>query len=144
MPLHGVVFDMKARPQYRQILAWMITAVYSLILITMTHLPPHTRVVRNTISLAGSDTMAHVVAYLVLAVLVFGLCQVGRGLGKGMVILLGLTVWAALDELTQPYIGRTADVHDWGANLVGLSLGFLGVRMLFWVAPGWRTPVDCS
>jgi VanZ family protein len=34
-----------------------------------------------------------------------------------------LAAYAAIDEITQPLVGRTAELSDWAADLLGASLG---------------------
>ena len=43
---------------------------------------------------------------------------------------LVLAVFAALDEVTQPWFGRAVDGFDWLADLAGLAVG-IGVVVLF-------------
>ena len=109
-----------ARPG-RQVLAG-ITALLFLAAFVVTHLPRH-RVPR----LGASDTSLHGAGYFVLSA---GLLAtfVAWGLRRrvrGPLLLAGLGAYAALDELTQPLVGRDAAWGDGIADLIGAATALL-------------------
>jgi VanZ family protein len=50
--------------------------------------------------------------------------------------VLGLLILGALDEITQPYIGRTCDLYDWLADLSGVVSGTILLAVLFRIQRG--------
>jgi VanZ family protein len=73
------------------------------------------------------DKVVHLLAYAVLAWLIGrALPPLARAPRRLAVVLLGLLVFAALDEWHQSFIpGRTASVADWWADAAGVVLGLL-------------------
>jgi VanZ family protein len=75
--------------------------------------------------------VAHVLAFAILAAtLEWGRERSGWGVRPGFV--LGIAVlYGALDEWHQSFVpGRHATAADWGADLVGVALGYLVFRGL--------------
>jgi VanZ family protein len=69
----------------------------------------------------ASDKALHGTGFFVLASLLW---LTLRGFGKSLPTCLiapivNLAVYGALDELTQPYFNRTADIHDWLSDMLG-------------------------
>lgn len=100
---------------------------YWLVLITATHIPK----VPEPLGFRPSDKLVHLAAYAVLGALVGLVCSQYRRLRfwLAVVLLIVLAVHGALDEVTQPLVGRHADVADWCADILGAALGlglFLG------------------
>jgi len=76
------------------------------------------------------DTTMHAVGYLVLAGM-FALVLASRGLpgvARVTIVLCVLLSYAALDELTQPYFNRTADINDWLADSIGTIIAAAAVE----------------
>jgi VanZ family protein len=100
-----------------------ILTAYWLLMFFGTHIP---RVPR---SLAGAnDKVLHLVGYGGLAALLL-VWRCSRGpVTIRTIALLWLLIgcYAAFDEITQPIVGRHADVADWIADVVGAAIG-LGV-----------------
>ncbi len=44
---------------------------------------------------------------------------------RPIAIFVGLAAYAAMDELTQPFVGRTAEWGDWFADLAGVMVGIV-------------------
>ncbi len=100
-----------------------LLAIYWTICVLATHWPlPHEAEVFMI-----WDKAAHAVMYSGLGLLL------GWRLGLGdrsfrAVFYLGIAVLAcygALDELTQPLTGRSTDLLDWGADMLGASVGLV-------------------
>lgn len=84
--------------------------------LTASHIPGP-----NLPDLRVGDKSLHLAGFLVLTSL-FWLTLAGHGrrrAGRIALILLVMPLYAALDELTQPWFLRTADVHDWLADMAG-------------------------
>ena len=68
----------------------------------------------------GSDKVVHLIAFAALA---FPLARTGR---FGLIpVFVGASVFGGLIEIIQPSFGRSADVQDWIADIVGVGLGIL-------------------
>jgi VanZ family protein len=98
-----------------------LAVVYFLVLFTATHVPS-----LPTISMSAFDKVEHFVGYglLTLCVLVGWELSVGVLSAKHYFAMwLAGTLYAAFDELTQIPVGRTCDVNDWAADVLGIVLG---------------------
>lgn len=70
------------------------------------------------------DKIGHFVGYAVLAwLLMLVLLRFVRLPAAIILTILIIAAYGALDELTQPYVNRSADIWDYSANLVGCGLG---------------------
>ena len=68
----------------------------------------------------GSDKVVHLIAFAALA---FPLARTGR---FGLVpVFVGASAFGGLIELIQPTFGRSADMQDWIADIVGVALGIV-------------------
>ena len=62
----------------------------------------------------------HLIAFAALA---FPMVRTGR---DGLVpVFVGASVFGGLIELIQPSFGRSADMQDWIADIVGIALGIV-------------------
>lgn len=109
----------------RTILAFCVAVWLAALVIT--HLPAS-----NLPSLGVKDTKLHLMGYAGIASF-FWLTLAAYGVGLGRRVLLGLAVLAAygaLDELTQPIFGRSADSLDFLADMLGASAALLAWETL--------------
>lgn len=88
-----------------------------------THLPP------SNLPGAGwlNDKIEHLIGYALLGVVTcwrFGGSEHGRG-AVMLAVFIGLAAYAVVDELTQPWFGRSCEWGDWLADLGGASIGLL-------------------
>ena len=68
----------------------------------------------------GTDKIVHLITFAALA---FPLARTGR---IGLVqVFVGASVFGGLIELIQPSFGRSADMQDWIADIVGVALGIM-------------------
>ncbi|HWL93213.1 MAG TPA: VanZ family protein [Phycisphaerae bacterium] len=93
-----------------------------------THLPPSRLPTVPWIS----DKVEHVGAFFFLALISawkFQLAQWPVWLGRFALTLAFLALYAAVDEWTQPWVGRSCEVGDWLADLAGslLALGAVAI-----------------
>ena len=73
----------------------------------------------------GSDKLVHVIAFAALA---FPLARTGRvGL---LPVFIGASAFGGTIEFIQPSFNRSADVNDWIADIVGVTLG-IGSGLLY-------------
>ena len=119
----------------RLLMIGLLTA-YWLLLLVSTHLPsesiPHLRV---------WDKLVHFGAYAVLAFLLAWVVSVhGRvSLRTYAWLLLVAVCYGGVDELAQNFVrGRTADVWDWSADLIGATAGLVAHRLSFAIVDSLR------
>ena len=68
----------------------------------------------------GSDKIVHLIAFAALA---FPMARTGR---FGLIpVFVGASAFGGLIELIQPSFGRSADMQDWIADIVGVGLGIV-------------------
>ena len=113
----------------RKILPWTVLAVYWPLLFLSTHLPrlPH-------IPLGPSDKVLHYLAYLILTLL-FWLARFGSqrpSFRKARLykIIILFSLYGAMDEITQRFVGRCCDIEDWVADICGSLTALLLLYVL--------------
>jgi VanZ family protein len=116
--------------------AIVLLVVYWLALITATHLPK----VPEPLEFRGSDKVEHFLAYATLAALAGWVWSLLRPFGwRQALVLLGIVAMhGILDEVTQPIVGRNADVLDWCADMVGATLGVSTLLVVQAAIRHWR------
>lgn len=98
----------------------VLLAGYGVAMFVGTHIP------KVPVPLPGqSDKLVHLTAYGGLAVLLMAWqCSRRRvGLTRLLVMWLLLAGYGAFDEITQPFVGRVCDLHDWLSDLTGSAIG---------------------
>jgi len=100
-----------------------ILSLYWAFIFTGTHLPPS-----PIVRLAGPlpDWLMHGAIFAGLGWLVawtWGRSPLGRG--RAIRLYLLLIGYAAMDEWTQPLVGRQCELRDWMADAVGAAIGML-------------------
>ena len=107
-----------------------------------THLPK-----RNAPSLHTSDKILHVVGYAGLSAIFF-LTMAAHGIPLKRRILFGCTIllllYAPLDEITQPLVGRHASVWDWCADAVGVAAIVILDSLITWISRRRIPPGELS
>lgn len=88
-----------------------------------THLP--VVVVRGVAP--SNDKALHFGAYCVLGLLL-GL-RLSRPLRTALLTLVAVAAWAALDELSQPLVGRSAELLDGLCDVAGAATGLLTMNI---------------
>ncbi len=106
-------------------LRWLAAPVFcTLSVLTLTHLPQDLTPEALRDGPFHIDKAEHVVAYGLISIC--SIPAVKRRHGRILLaVLLAVTVLSALDELTQPLIGRTASPWDLLADLIGVALAFM-------------------
>ena len=81
------------------------------------------------------DSALHGVGYAVLAGALWStLWAYGLpGWRRAVWTLLAMLVYAAADEITQPFSGRTASLSDWAADVGGTLVSLAILEALAWV-----------
>ena len=100
-----------------------VLAAYWIALVIGTHLPADQ--MPNTFSTA--DKALHIVAYAGLTILLaFTIYRTAPVKFWEFYLFFGLSLFGALDEYTQGFVGRMPDVLDWVADVFGIGLGLAG------------------
>jgi VanZ family protein len=105
---------------------------YWLTLLVATHLPNDFPAVPSE----GVDKFVHLGAFAALAWLLAMAWQRSAGrLGGGHLraAWLLIVIYAAVDELSQPWFGRSCSLSDWLADAAGAALGLI---VFTWLRPG--------
>ena len=116
------------RPSYRHVVFPVCFWMYGLLLVVATHVPSaNVQFLVKAVDYGplAPDKLLHTASYAVLgllAVLAYG--SRWRRPATGVIALFfTLAAWGILDEATQPFFGRAADVIDWAYDVVGVVLG---------------------
>lgn len=119
------------RPSYRHVVFPVCFWLYGLLLVVATHSPSakvQFLVKAVDYGLLAPDKLLHMASYTVLgllAMLAYG--SRWRRPANGVIAVFSLFImlatWGILDEATQPFFGRAADVIDWAYDVVGVVLG---------------------
>jgi VanZ family protein len=106
---------------------------YLALMFSATHAPK----IPKAIEPRFSDKWQHTLAYLGLGVLAGLWWGTRRALWwRGTLIVWGaILAYGAFDEITQPIVGRDADILDWRSDAIGSAIGLalitIGIRF-FW------------
>lgn len=99
-----------------------------------THLPDPRRV---GIDVGVHDWLAHGAGYAVMAVFWFFTASSYLRMGTlptAGLVWIGMAVFGAVDECTQPYVGRAAQISDWASDVTGAATGVVfAAGVLQWV-----------
>ena len=111
--------------RFRQIQTWMACLLvgYWIGMFAGTHVPK----IPQPLDTSIPDKTLHYAAFAGLGLLLaaFRSCN-ARLRWRDLVVLFGvIALYGALDEITQIPVGRTADVFDWFADLIGATTGLL-------------------
>ena len=95
-------------------------------LFTATHLPPSSPLLPDEV--LSFDKVIHFTAYAVLAGLLATAWQLSSGILNARHlrwVWCAVAIFGALDELTQPLVGRDCGIGDWTADAAGAAAGIL-------------------
>ena len=106
----------------------VVAIAYAVTLVLATHYPKPEQLLGRY---GHADKLLHFVAYFLLAMFVAAaVCGAGRWSRQAAIIVaVALAAFGAVDEITQPLFGRTADVFDWAADCAGIAVGILLVAV---------------
>lgn len=113
-----------------RIAMWGVLIFYVAVLLTLTHLPKPPGVFEG-----HSDKTLHFLAYTTLACLSYIASALTWSDRKHLLIrvFIACAVFGALDESTQPFFGRHADIRDYLFDLLGIGSGLLVGGLIRWV-----------
>lgn len=106
-----------------RVILWVICAAYWVALFTLTHLPQVPAVGQRV-----QDKLAHFLAYGVLAGMLYLVLWASKSpQGRAAYFVISVTLlYGAMDEITQPLVGRSCEFYDWLADAAG-ALTVVGV-----------------
>ena len=105
---------------------WLTVAVaLTAAFLFLSHLPPE--VTPSRLQTGGFDKIAHMLGYGMITLFFVLSLRSSASLFSGFVLLIAILAVGAVDELTQPFVNRTASLADWFADLVGV----VSVLLLF-------------
>jgi len=114
----------------------LTTAIlFTAAVLVFTHLPQGT--MPSLLQKDGVDKLEHVLAYGVITFLFLISLRTSPTMLSALLLFLAITVIGAFDELTQPFMNRTASVTDLAADIVGIlsALLFFTVRRQWFLSP---------
>lgn len=107
-----------------------LAVVYFLLLAIGTHLP----VPPETIEVLDYwDKLVHFSGYAMLTIVVLSGWELTIGQLQAkhyFAVWLAGTLYGIFDETTQTYVGRTCDMNDWAADVLGIVVGLVAFRLL--------------
>lgn len=115
----------RSSPAKDFILAWGPAVGWAVLLLLLNELRELPPTLRPVMDLLG-DKVVHVLLYTTLgAALAWGRIRVEGRVSHPVLLLVGYA-YGGITEWHQSYVpGRTASVADWGANVVGVTLGYV-------------------
>ncbi len=97
----------------------LITAIlFTAAVIVFTHLPQET--MPSSLQEDGVEKLQHVLAYGVITFLFLISLRTSPTMLSALLLFLVVSAIGAFDELTQPFVNRTASVTDFVADIVGI------------------------
>ncbi len=117
---------------------WAVVAIgYWVALMVATHVPSDLAPAHT-----GSwDKVAHFAGFALLGLfcgVAWRLTFKSFGLREAVAILLALSIYAALDECTQPWFGRNCDPIDWACDMAGATVGLIAAFVTIAVVTFFR------
>ena len=99
---------------------WLFSAItVAAVVLVLTHLPP--KMLPKFLPGGNFDKLEHFVAYGVMSFLfLMAVKDIGR-MQTILLVIVGILLFGGIDELTQPWAGRSCDVFDWMFDLFGLA-----------------------
>jgi len=115
-------------PSHRiRVIAWVMLGMYLCLAVWLTHIPHPPDVVE-----VAADKVLHFIGYAGYASFLY----IALGLSfprqrfLWLIVPTILGIWAALDELTQPFFHRDCDIYDWRADMMGVCAAVAVLTML--------------
>jgi VanZ family protein len=133
--IYEALTEVTVRLTRRQKITIAVLVPYWIVLLIVAHIPIPQIVYRAQVS----DKWLHFLAYLDLVFLLWFSISPDRKVSllsrMAWLILFAAAAYGGLDELLQPYVGRTCDLWDFVANAEGILAGLVMFAFLaFWQA----------
>lgn len=103
--------------------AKLILVIYWIFLFTLTTLPT----VPIDLGFQWQDKVNHTIAFTILSFLIYNYLSILKYSRKKNIIItfIVIAIYAAFDELHQPYFGRICDIWDFVFDLIGGIIGII-------------------
>jgi len=108
------------------------------VLLCLTHIPQDK--MPEDLGMFNFDKLLHMVAYFGLTLLLFLAVRPGRGASFWLPAFALLLVLGAVDEYTQSFVGRSASTADWLADVIGIILAALLIRIISTISSNQNSP----
>ncbi|HUF27676.1 MAG TPA: VanZ family protein [Gemmatimonadaceae bacterium] len=104
---------------------WLPPLVWAAIILVLTTIP-----VPQAVSVPGGDKTAHVLMYAVLGFLTMRAAWRAHAPSRSiLLVVLAIAAFGAFNEVWQGFVGRTPELLDWFADVVGASLGAMAAAV---------------
>lgn len=98
---------------------WFVILIFFTVTVfTFTHIPQ--QVLPELLQMNGLDKVLHVLAFGIITLLFILTFRISHNSMFNFIPLLTILAFAVVDELTQNFVGRTASLYDWTADLAGI------------------------
>jgi VanZ family protein len=107
---------------------WPATLAVAAVILALSRIPPDD--LPSVPLFPGADKIIHLMEYLVLGALLFRSMAYdfsGNPVWVAIIALVAGAWFGALDEWQQGFFGRTPDLRDWVADVLGVVLGIAWV-----------------
>jgi VanZ family protein len=105
-------------------LRWLTVAIIStLLVVALTHIPQ--KYVPEELEIFSADKILHVISYGLITSLFLASIKKPTSFKTSFLVITLLAAIAGLDEYTQSFVGRTASLIDWAADIVGIILAVI-------------------
>lgn len=111
------------------IVAWL--AAFTVTHIPLPEMPQGVEVSDKTLHRVGFGGLTFL---LVMTMLAYRL----RRSRRLLLAIIVLPIYAAFDELTQPYCNRTCDIHDWTADMTGMLAIIFVAEIMVTIVERWH------
>ena len=111
----------------------ILTGLYWCMMFVLTHLPP-----KHVPRIRVSDKIEHLAAFMMLGGLLY-LCLKPRVARTILIVAIIGAAYGAIDEWTQPLVGRSCELLDWVCDVSGVILGAGAVSLALRLAKSPRT-----
>jgi VanZ family protein len=102
-------------------LRWLTVAIIcTLLVVALTHIPQ--KYLPEELEVSIADKVLHVLAYGLITSLFLASIKKPTSFKTSLFVITLLAAIAGLDEYTQLFVGRTASLIDWAADIVGIIL----------------------
>ena len=96
----------------------MIAVIFTAVVVLLTHCPQN--ILPFQLQEGGLDKLAHALVYGAITFLFILTLRTCLSLPSACLLFLAILAIGAIDELTQPFVMRTASSTDWLADIIGI------------------------
>lgn len=99
---------------------WLIISFCCTVTVVfITHIPQ--KYMPNQLDVIGIDKLGHILAYGIITLLFIFSLKSSLSLFSIMIIFFAIACLGIVDELTQPFVNRTASILDWLGDIIGIA-----------------------